>query len=213
MSNNKGGSETEVFVTEVTPIFVVAEQPQNEAGSWKSGLCSCCKYGCCHSALLWGYCFPAILMGQLLTRMKMTWLGDPTTPPSEEYKKTFRTVVTIVICNLLIQSMFYCPATIPIDTDDDYTSYLVVQNDDVDCPMWKQSLTNATSMIFGLYALIVMIKLRMRILQMAHQTANYDEIRPVCCNDTGLPPSWDGDIHNNNNNDGHKTTLTQAIIV
>ena len=93
--------------------------------------------------------------------MKMTWLGDPTTPPSEEYKKTFRTVVTIVICNFLIQSIFYCPATIPTDTDD-YTSYLV-QNDDVDCPMWKQRLTNATSMIFGLYALIVMIKLRMRI--------------------------------------------------
>ena len=174
--------------------------------------------------------------------MKMTWLGDPTTPPSEEYKKTFRTVVTIVICNLLIQSTFYCPGTIrtiPTDTDD-YTSYLI-QNDYVDCPMWKQSLTNATSMISGLYALIVMIKLRMRIrskynipeknctgcedccciffctccsmVQMAHQTANYDEIRPVCCNDTGLQPSWDGDIYYNNNNDGDKTTLTQAIIV
>ena len=179
--------------------------------------------------------------------MKMTWLGDPTTPPSEEYKKTFRTVVTIVICNILIQSIFFCPVTIPTDTEvypglytDDYTSYLV-QNDDVDCPMWKQSFTNATSMLFGLYALIVMMKLRMRIrskyhipeknctgcedcccvffcgfcsvVQMAHQTANYDEIRPVCCNDTGLQPSWDGGIHNNNNNNGDKTTLTQAIIV
>ena len=65
MSNNKGGSETEVFVTEVAPVFVVAEQPQNEVGSWKSGLCSCCKYGCCHSALLWGCCFSTILMGQV----------------------------------------------------------------------------------------------------------------------------------------------------
>ena len=66
MSNNKGGkSETEVFVTEVTPIFVVGEQPQHEAGSWKSGLCCCCKYGCCHSALLWGCCFSTILMGQV----------------------------------------------------------------------------------------------------------------------------------------------------
>ena len=186
--------------------------------------------------------------------MKMTWLGDPTTPPSEEYKKTFRTVVTIVICNMLIHFIFHCPGTIPTDTDDhtgfnddhrgfntdDYTRYLVL-NDDVDCPMWKQSLTNATSMLLYLYTVIVMIKLRMRIrskynipekectgcedccciffcgccsmVQMAHQTANYDEIRPVCCNDTGLRPSWDGDIYYNNNNDGDKTTLTQAIIV
>ena len=65
MSNNKGGSETEVFVTEVAPVFVVAEQPQNEVGSWKLELCSCCKYGCCHPALLCGFFCPAILMGQV----------------------------------------------------------------------------------------------------------------------------------------------------
>jgi hypothetical protein len=64
MSNYKGGSETEVFVTEITPI-IVAEHPQNEAGSWKSGLFACCKYGCFHPALLCGWCFPTILMGQV----------------------------------------------------------------------------------------------------------------------------------------------------
>jgi Cys-rich protein (TIGR01571 family) len=168
--------------------------------------------------------------------MKMTWLGDPTTPPSEEYKKTFRTVVTIVICNYIIQSIFYCPDTIPTETSDG-TNIVLVQNDD--CPMWKNSLTNATSMIFGLYTIIVMIKLRMTIrskynipedncigcedccciffcgccsvVQMAHQTANYDEMPSICCNDTGLPPSYN--IDNNNNNDSAKVTLTQAIIV
>jgi hypothetical protein len=61
--NKDGGSETEVFVTEVTPIIVV--EPQNEVGSWKSGLFSCCKYGCFHPALLCGCCFPTILMGQV----------------------------------------------------------------------------------------------------------------------------------------------------
>jgi hypothetical protein len=65
MSNYKVGSgETEVFVTEVTPI--VAETPQQQ-GSWKSGLFSCCKYGCFHPALLCGWCFPTILMGQVRT--------------------------------------------------------------------------------------------------------------------------------------------------
>ena len=65
MSNNKGGSETEVFVTEVAPVFVAAEQPQNKVGSWKSGLFSCFKYGRCHPALLCGCCFSTILMGQV----------------------------------------------------------------------------------------------------------------------------------------------------
>jgi hypothetical protein len=76
---------TEVFVTEVTPI--VAETPQQQ-GSWKSGLFSCCKYGCFHPALLCGWCFPTILMGQVRTYIilfvfffprEMAWLIIPST--------------------------------------------------------------------------------------------------------------------------------------
>ncbi|MGK3758723.1 MAG: Cys-rich protein (TIGR01571 family) [Bacillariaceae sp.] len=181
------------------------------------------------------YTFSYYFKSKLLTRMKMTWLGDPTTPPSEEYKKTFRTVVTIVICNFIIYSIFYCPVTIPttVDVAGDSSTIIFVRNDD--CPMWKYNLSNAASMIFGLYTFIVMIRLRMTIrskynipennclgcedccciffcgccsvVQMAHQTANYDEIRAICCNDTGLPPSYNNNISND------KTTLTHAIIV
>ena len=155
--------------------------------------------------------------------MKMTWMGDPSSA-SEEYKKTFRIVLTIMICNWVIYSIFHCSPTVLFPTD---TGEFVVVPDE-DCPVWRNNLTNVVSSLFGLYTFIVMIRLRMAIrakynipeescvgcedcccvffcgccsaVQMAHQTADYDEVRAIWCNDTGLPPT-------------SNETLTQVIIV
>eukprot|EP00956_Cyclotella_meneghiniana_P002035 scaffold2256_cov73-Cyclotella_meneghiniana.AAC.4 len=45
-------------------------------GVWRDDLCNCCAHGPCHPAFLNGWFCRSILIGQLLTRMKMTWLGQ-----------------------------------------------------------------------------------------------------------------------------------------
>jgi len=241
---NDKGYKTEIIVTEVTPILdenydELSSTINTHTGRWNSGLCSCCQYGCFHPALCCACFFPMVLMGQVLTRMKLTWYGHRSTPPSEEYKKTFGTVVTIWICYILLCSVFYCPPTVHHDDVDD-------KDTDQDCPMWKQLVVDIITPVFGLYTLIVMIRLRMAIrtkynipedccigcedccciffcgclssIQMAHQTANYEDVQAICCNSTGLPPTiptayHDNNDHDNDNGNGNKSTLTEAVIV
>jgi len=114
--DNTNGYNTKIVVTEVTPILdenydELLSTINTHTGRWKSGLCSCCQYGCFHPAFCCAWFFPMALMGQVLTRMKRTWYGTRSTPPSEEYKKTFGIVVIIWICYILLCFVFYCPLT------------------------------------------------------------------------------------------------------
>ena len=54
---------TAELVTEATPIMNSNNNPNH--GTWNSGLCACCKYGCCHPALWCACCFPMLFMGQV----------------------------------------------------------------------------------------------------------------------------------------------------
>ena len=181
---------------ELTPLAAIDTAPH---GHWKSGLCDCCKYGPLHPSLCNAFFCPQILMGQVLTRMRMSWLGSPA--PEYDWHMTFRRIAIIVIVYYVL-SLILQP-----DSTDDYHKG----------PVWKSVLYNVLSASFGLYTVIVMIRLRAAIRakyeiptkkcgqmedcccavfcgcctvsQMARQTANYEEIRAVCCTDTGLPPS------------------------
>lgn len=211
--------ETKYLIAEATPVDDAAK---NNVGAWKSGLCNCCEYGVCHKALLCAVCFPTLLMGQLLTRMKMTWNGISAT---SEYKQTFRIVLVIAICKYLIDSFYSCVEELPEEVDGDI---IMVPNED--CPSWQVTLTSSTDFLFGLYVLIVMIRLRMAIrqkyniteqncgqcddccsvffcgccslVQMAHQTADYEKEEAFCLTTTGLSASEDSN-----------ESLTQAIVV
>jgi hypothetical protein len=44
-------------------------------GIWRDGLCECLRFGCCHPHFLNALFFRPCLMGQVMTRMKMTWMG------------------------------------------------------------------------------------------------------------------------------------------
>jgi Cys-rich protein (TIGR01571 family) len=214
-------SETKYLVAEATPVDEAAKK---NVGSWKSGLCDCFEYGIWHKALLCAVCFPSLLMGQLLTRMKMTWSGIPTSD-TEGFKKTFRIVLVISICKYLIDTIFSCVEELPEDVDGEITMVL-----NEDCPSWKANLSTLTTLVFGLYILVVMIRLRMAIrqkyniprencgmfedfccvyfcgccslVQMAKQTADYEKEEAFCLTTTGLTPS-----------DGANEVLTQAIVV
>eukprot|EP00536_Pseudo-nitzschia_multiseries_P004613 jgi/Psemu1/302690/fgenesh1_kg.78_\ len=157
---------------------------------------------------------------QLLTRMKMTWTGDSAI--ADEYKKTFRIVLGIVVFNYLVYSFFYCPLEIPEETDTG--DFIMVENPD--CAASSSYFSQVVGFLVNGYAFVVMIRLRMAIrdkysipeeyctgcedccciafcgclsaVQMAHQTADYDVVRGVCLSTTGLPPGEE---------------LTEAIVV
>jgi len=195
-------TEAEAYiVTEATPI--IAESP-SKGGRWKSGLCSCFQHGICHPDLWTACCFPAVIYAQLLNRMKMTWLGEPTSA-SEEYKKTFCIVLGISIANFFVQLFIGCSSDPLVEIDE-------VQNDE--CDPWN--VGGICNFLFVVYVLVIMTRLRMAIrekysireenckgcedfccvffcgclsaVQMADQTADYEQVPAVCCSVTGLPP-------------------------
>lgn len=155
-------------------------------------------------------------MGQILTRMRMNWLGSPA--PEYDWHMTFRRIAIIVIVYYVL-SLILTPDSTEVFTAEDGTVTVIHHEG----PLWKAITYNVLTTSFGLYTVIVMIRLRAAVRakyeiptkhcgcriadvsmedcccavfcgcctvgQMARQTANYEEIRAVCCTDTGLPPS------------------------
>ena len=168
------------------------------------------QVGVFHPSLL-NACFcPQILMAQILTRMKMNWLGA--LAPEYEWHMTFRRIVIIVIVYYVFTSFFRPPPS-EVETAPDGT--IIVTHPE--SPLWKAIVYNTLTVAFGLYTLIVLMRLRAAVrakyeiptqrcgemedcccsfwcgcctvAQLSRQTANYDELPAVCCTDTGLPTS------------------------
>uniref|UniRef100_A0A7R9ZUE7 Uncharacterized protein n=1 Tax=Pseudo-nitzschia arenysensis TaxID=697910 RepID=A0A7R9ZUE7_9STRA len=103
--------------------------PQAPLGTWKTSWYDCLSEGLCHPSLLNAYFFPQILMGQVLTRMKLNWCGYPI--GGESYKYT--TYIWIFLTVFLIfqklrfsdclgevsNNVWYDPLQIFADDDDD----------------------------------------------------------------------------------------------
>lgn len=177
---------------------------------WKDGLCDCFRLGCFHPSLLNALFCPQLLMAQVATRMKMTWLGNIVGPESEEYKNTWCKVATIVVIYYVITT-----ALSPFKPDVTFDEYGNMVQDGPDAPLWVQITNNVVGTAFGLYSLVVMIKVRRSVReryqiqtekcgacedcccvfwcgcctvsQMARHTADYEQRRAVCCSSTGLP--------------------------
>ena len=67
--------------TEVTPLFWGGhiQMVQKEQRRWKDGLCDCFRFGVFHASVWNALCCPTILMGQVLTRLDMTFLATSRT--------------------------------------------------------------------------------------------------------------------------------------
>jgi Cys-rich protein (TIGR01571 family) len=168
-------------------------------GRWKDGICDCCAHGCCHPAYLNAICFRQILMGQVLTRMQMTWCGNPATSRGQ-YKQTFPTLLWLTISYWIVWIFFHC----------DEESHGGHRN----CHGWRHGVLGTVQLVWFVYTVVVMIKLRQAIrnrykipqtqcvgcedcccvvicscctmAQLARQTADYERQRAYCCTDTGL---------------------------
>jgi Cys-rich protein (TIGR01571 family) len=73
----------------------------DSVGLWKDNLFACTRYGLAHPSFLSAYFCPLILLGQIMTRLKMDWRGNETS--TVEWNKTFRTMLLIAIfCKIII---------------------------------------------------------------------------------------------------------------
>ena len=103
------GDPTKVFTCQVpdggvvegqtflTPLPLDYNGPRLRApvGHWKDGLFDCFAAGICHPSLWCSWCCTQIAMGQLMTRMQLTWLGEPGAIVSTML--TFKVVVMLTI--------------------------------------------------------------------------------------------------------------------
>jgi len=183
------------------PLMPTAEG----TGEWKDGLCGCCKFGCCHAHLCCAWCCPVALMGQVLTRMKMSWLGNAAKETA--YRTTFRKTLYVIIIYFILGLIFGPPAPDWVLVDGEYV------NVSPRIPLWQFIVNQSLNLAFGLYVLIVLTKLRaavrerysihgsccgdcccslwctcLTVAQLARQTADYDVQGAKCCTGTGLEP-------------------------
>ena len=189
------GRTTEQWTTTAGPSTTedetMYETDPAPLGIWKDGLCDCCSLGCCHPSLCCAMWCPQLLLGQVLTRMHMTWCGVRTRSPSE-YKSTFPTLALLTMIYFFIRFWF------PSHHDR------------------QHPLMRLVNIVYFVYMLIVVSKLRTAvrqrykiperqpcvgcedfccalfcscctISQLARQTAMYSQRRAVPCSSTGLP--------------------------
>ena len=182
--------------------------PNSPLGRWKDGLCDCCDLGPCHPSLLNAILFSPILMAQVLTRMKMNWLGE--SGPESEWRQTFKRVLCIFV-SYIVADLVLRPFSVQHYAKVGGTRHPVGPPP---APVLA-ALNNLISTAFGLYVLIVLMRLRSfirernqipekrcigcedlccaafcgccTVAQLARQTADYKERRALCCSDTGLP--------------------------
>jgi Cys-rich protein (TIGR01571 family) len=62
---------------------------------WKDDIFDCTKFGFIHPSFLTACCCPLILMGQIMTRLKLDWLAKEA--PDGTWKDTFRRMIYITI--------------------------------------------------------------------------------------------------------------------
>jgi Cys-rich protein (TIGR01571 family) len=179
-------------------VPLLDEQCMQHKGKWKDGLCSCFQLGIFHPHLCNAWLCPQVLLGQILMRMKMTWLASPAANKST-LRSTFR---KILVC-MVVFSLYDVLMTPPlIEFNVDEKGDLQFQKN-IEFPIWHQVFYVLLSLPMAIYGFFVLVKLRAAIRakygipagqlgrledfccvcccnccvisQMARQTANYDE--------------------------------------
>jgi Cys-rich protein (TIGR01571 family) len=185
-----------------------AREDNFPVGAWRDGVCDCCARGPCHpSCCLSSWC-PSLALGQVMTRMRLSWSGDP-----DGYRpggmSPFKIMVILTIFYYFVY-MFVSAVSQPFTT---------VKYGEMPPPIpgWVPLLIGFRSLVgfgLGLYLLIVRIRTRAYIrnkyaipemycsgcddccmsfwcgccttAQMLRHTADYGANNADCCSETGL---------------------------
>jgi len=144
----------------------VSYESTTATGAWKDGLCDCARYGIFHPTFINALCCPLILLGQVMTRLKLDWLARPAS--DEDFKKTFKITVGIFIVYTLF-GMFFSPSIdVSTEVDDDR---IIAENDN--------SVYNFVNFIYGVFLVVVMTVVR----KMVREKYQIPEQRCIGCED------------------------------
>mmetsp|Transcript_17379 Transcript_17379/g.42223 ORF Transcript_17379/g.42223 Transcript_17379/m.42223 type:complete len:249 (-) Transcript_17379:1579-2325(-) len=195
-----GVEEGELFRTPLPSSAASSPRLVAPVGKWKDGLFDCFSLGVCHPSLCCAFFCSKISMAQIMTRMSLTWLGEPAGQKIAT-QNTFKVVVLLFVSYMIystsleIASLDYNPSTVPIE--------ILV-------------LKIVGSVLFGVWSLYSLCKMRQSVrmqyqipeercvgcedlccsffctcctlAQMARHTGEYETYPAVCCSTTGHPP-------------------------
>lgn len=165
----------------IVPFAPVAEALPASAeiptGVWRDGLCDCMAYGPCHPHFLNAWFCRPILIGQLLTRMKMTWSGrrdyefernanDSHDLVRESWRDSFKNLVGLTIAFYVLMAVTTTPQTVDptmsssLDEVDEKHPEYITYNDLSEVDKIKYTLNGWISTLFSFYILYILVKLR-----------------------------------------------------
>jgi Cys-rich protein (TIGR01571 family) len=203
-----GVKQGEVFLT-LPPDNYQNTAPDIRAptGGWKDGLCDCFNHGICSAQLWCAMCCSGIFLGQVMQRMRLTFLGGLTSKYA--VLTTFKTVVILVICynfyQVVLQTVIapYINEDGQVDANAGSGVYAALM------------MKNVGVLVFLCWYLYALCRTRQNVrrtysipedscngcedavcalfcgcctvTQIARHTGEYETYPSVCCSSTGLP--------------------------
>ena len=187
-------------------------------GRWKDQLCDCCDEGLCHPSLCCSWFCGYIALGQIMSRMQLTWLGGP--GPLERTRQTFFVIILLAVARFIfgvsvtvLSDLYttYTPIVYTDDTPDEYAAYTGGKT-----PPFIHYINWIGASIFGIWYLVALCRTRQTVreryqipeysckgcedcccaywcsccvtAQMLRHTGEYEHYPGVCCSATGHPP-------------------------
>ena len=171
---------------------------QAPTGRWKDGICDCCSLGVYHPHVWCAFFCSKIAMAQVMTRMHLTWLGEP--GPRTATQNTFK-VVVMLLMSYWVYSMALEVASLPYRQNP--------------APLYITIMKLVGSLLWIAWTSYAMCRTRQSIreqysipeqrcsgcedfccsffctcctlAQMARHTGEYETYEGKCCSSTGLP--------------------------
>mmetsp|Transcript_17232 Transcript_17232/g.47137 ORF Transcript_17232/g.47137 Transcript_17232/m.47137 type:complete len:271 (-) Transcript_17232:174-986(-) len=193
-----GVTEGQLFLAPL-PITFDNARLRAPVGQWKDSLFSCTTAGIFHASTCCGLFCSQIAMGQVITRMNLSWLGEPGT--WVQAQRAFKVICTLV-ASYFVYSSALSVATMAYDSE-------------VDTPLWISWGKFIGSFAFALWSIYSLCRTRetMRAryqipenhcvgcedlccsvwcsccvaAQMLRHTGEYETYPGVCFSDTGHP--------------------------
>jgi len=187
-------------------------------GRWRDGTFDCCNFGCCHPVFCLTLWFTPVALGQILTRMKLNWIGTPLSPETKKAAWTaFRVMAALFVGYQVLDTFLYYLVQdyVQVQYNANTGEYTYAN----DIPMWANivdAMRHCLTLAYGLVILFATIRARSHIrakydipeqcctgcedfccgfwcgvcsiCQMARHTADYRSYNAACCSETGLDP-------------------------
>jgi Cys-rich protein (TIGR01571 family) len=139
----------------IVPFNPSAAGSSGVAGAWKDDFMDCTRFGIFHPSFIMACCCPLILLGQVMTRLNLDWLGN--SAPSGEWTQTFRKMVYISVAYVIL-----CLLLSPADPQNP-----------------PSPLYNLVNFVYAVF----MIYLLMRVRKLVRDQGQIPETRCIGCED------------------------------